>query len=189
MKEFMVDRAEDELKFAADRMLGRLAKWLRIIGQDVIYGRHLSGRGLVRAATQERRVMLTRDRSIRRWNPDRCIFIRDDHFRAQLKQVVEACGLDPFAGLLTRCVECNESLRPIVKEQIADTVPPYVLETQDTFLDLPGLPPSLLACHPPAAYGGGTRAPGLHLFWKLTRPCARFSRSFPGSSVGRAGGC
>ena len=80
MKEFMVDRAEEELKFAADRMLGRLAKWLRIIGQDVIYGRHLSGRGLVRAATQERRVMLTRDRSIRRWNPDRCIFIQGRSF-------------------------------------------------------------------------------------------------------------
>ena len=138
MKEFMVDRAEEELKFAADRMLGRLAKWLRIIGQDVIYGQHLSGRGLVRAATQERRVMLTRDRSIRRWNPDRCIFIRDDHFRGQLKQVVEACGLDPFAGLLTRCVECNEPLRPTVKEQIADTVPPYVLETQDVFSICPG---------------------------------------------------
>ena len=138
MKEFMVDRAEDELKFAADRMLGRLAKWLRIIGQDVIYGRHLSGRGLVRAATQERRVMLTRDRSIRRWNPDRCIFIRDDHFRGQLKQVVEACGLDPFAGLLTRCVECNEPLRPIAKERVEDAVPPYVFENQDTFSACPG---------------------------------------------------
>ena len=38
------------LKFAADRMLGRLAKWLRVIGQDVIYGRHLSGYGLIHAA-------------------------------------------------------------------------------------------------------------------------------------------
>ena len=134
----MVDRAEEELKFAADRMLGRLAKWLRIIGQDVIYGRHLSGRGLVRAATQERRVMLTRDRRIRRWNPDRCIFIRDDHFRGQLKQVVEDCGLDPFEGLLTRCVECNEPLQPMAKEQVEDTVPPYVFENQAVFSTCPG---------------------------------------------------
>ena len=82
--------------------------------------------------------MLTRDRSIRRWNPDRCIFIRDDHFRGQLKQVVEACGLDPFAGLLTRCVECNEPLQPIAKEQVEDTVPPYVFENQDVFSACPG---------------------------------------------------
>ena len=136
--EHMAYLPEDELRFAADRMLGRLAKWLRIIGQDVIYGRHLSGRGLVRAATQERRVMLTRDRGIRRWNPDRCIFIRDDRFRGQLKQVVEECGLDPFAGLLTRCVECNKPLQPIAKEQIADTLPPYVLETQEVFSVCPG---------------------------------------------------
>jgi uncharacterized protein with PIN domain len=39
-----------ELRFAADIMLGRLAKWLRIIGEDVIYGRHLTGYGLIRAA-------------------------------------------------------------------------------------------------------------------------------------------
>ena len=32
-----------DVKFAADRMLGRLVKWLRIIGQDVIYGPHLTG--------------------------------------------------------------------------------------------------------------------------------------------------
>jgi len=129
---------QQELKFAADKMLGRLAKWLRIIGQDVIYGQHLSGRGLVRAATQERRIMLTRDRRISRHNPDRTVFIRDDHFRAQLKQVVEDCGLDPFAGLLTRCVECNEPLQPITKDQVRDTVPPYVFETQDIFSVCPG---------------------------------------------------
>ena len=129
----MVDPVEGQLRFAADKMLGRLAKWLRIIGQDVIYGQHLSGQGLVRAATRERRIMLTRDRRIWRRNRDQSIFIRDDHFRGQFKQVVEACALDPFAGLLTRCVECNEPLQPIAKEQVKDTVPPYVFETQEVF--------------------------------------------------------
>lgn len=128
-----VGRVNDDLRFAADKMLGRLAKWLRIIGQDVIYGQHLSGHGLVRAATRERRIMLTRDRKVWRRNREQSIFIRDDHFRGQLRQVVEECGLDPFGGLLTRCVECNEPLQPMAKEQVRDTVPPYVFETQDFF--------------------------------------------------------
>lgn len=129
----MVERAEEALKYAADRMLGRLARWLRIIGQDVIHGRHLSDRGLVRAAAQGRRLVLTRDRGISRRNPDRCILIRDDHFREQLKQVVEFCGLDPFEGLLTRCIECNELLEPVAKERVEKTVPPHVRETRESF--------------------------------------------------------
>lgn len=132
------EHRDEEIRFAADKMLGRLAKWLRIIGQDVIYGQHLSGQGLVSAAARERRVMLTRDRSVWRRNRDRCILIRDDHFRGQLKQVVETCGLDPFRGLLTRCVVCNERLRPAAREEVRDTVPPFVFETQEVFSACPG---------------------------------------------------
>ena len=133
-----LNHTNTEMRFAADKMLGRLAKWLRIIGQDVIHGHHLSGQGLVRAATRERRVMLTRDRRVYRRNMDQCIFVREDHFRGQLKQVVEACGLDPFAGLLTRCVECNELLQPMTKDEARHTVPAYVAETQEIFSACPG---------------------------------------------------
>ncbi len=133
-----VRRPEDELKFAADRMLGRLARWLRIIGQDAIHGQHLSGRGLVRMATREHRVVLTRDRKMYSRNADRCLFIHDDHFRGQLNQVVKACGLDPFKSLLTRCVECNERLQPVARDEVRDKVPPHVFETRDVFSACPG---------------------------------------------------
>ena len=63
------------MKFAADRMLGRLAKWLRIIGQDVIYGRHLTGYGLIRAARAENRLILTRDRRLKQKQPPPLLFI------------------------------------------------------------------------------------------------------------------
>ena len=52
--------AVKEVKFAADRMLGKLAKWLRIMGQDVIYGQHLSGYGLIHTARMEHRLILRR---------------------------------------------------------------------------------------------------------------------------------
>src|SRR5262249_7005230 len=47
--------------FAVDTMLGRLARWLRILGHDVVYGPHLHGRGLVSCARREGRVIVTRD--------------------------------------------------------------------------------------------------------------------------------
>ncbi len=56
--------SQSAIKFAADRMLGRLVKWLRVIGYDVIYGPHLSGYGLIRAARAEARLILTRDRQL-----------------------------------------------------------------------------------------------------------------------------
>ena len=62
------DRVES-LKFAADRMLGKLAKWLRIIGQDVAYDSHLAGYGLIHTARKEGRLILTCDRGIRKKSP------------------------------------------------------------------------------------------------------------------------
>ncbi|HWP60489.1 MAG TPA: Mut7-C RNAse domain-containing protein [Candidatus Acidoferrales bacterium] len=123
-----------ELRFAADKMLGRLARWLRILGQDVIYGSHLSGHGLIRAARKEGRVILTRDRRIvKAANLPEHLFIESDHFREQLKQVARAFQLDPGEKLFTRCAECNSVLERIAKESVKDQVPPYVFSTQEKF--------------------------------------------------------
>lgn len=121
------------MKFVADKMLGRLAKWLRIIGQDVTYGSHLSGYGLVRAARKEGRVILTRDRGIAKKNPTEYLLIRSDHFREQLRQVVDAYHLDPVKEAFTRCVECNTVLEFIPKKAVEEKVPPYVFSTQEGF--------------------------------------------------------
>ncbi|MBI2985535.1 MAG: Mut7-C RNAse domain-containing protein [Deltaproteobacteria bacterium] len=121
------------MKFATDKMLGRLAKWLRVIGQDVAYGPHLSGYGLIRAARREGRLILTRDRALSRKNPPHYLLIESDQFREQLKQVVRACHLDPFKEAFTRCVECNRLLEPATKAVVRDKVPPYVFSTQERF--------------------------------------------------------
>ena len=121
------------MKFVADKMLGGLAKWLRVIGQDVTYGPHLSGYGLIRAARREERLILTRDRSLARKNPPDYIFIRSDRFREQLKQVVEAYRIDPFERAFCRCIECNSLLQPISKDSVREKVPPYVFSTQESF--------------------------------------------------------
>lgn len=119
--------------FAADFMLGRLAKWLRVIGQDVIYGRHLTGYGLIRAARAENRLILTRDRGLMKKQPPPLLFIESDHYREQLRQVIRVCGLQLEKNLFTRCVECNTALQPRSKEGLEKLVPPYVFSTQEKF--------------------------------------------------------
>ena len=121
------------MKFVADKMLGRLARWLRIIGQDVTYGPHLCGYGLVRAARREGRLILTRDRAIAKKNPPAYLLIRSDDFREQLKQVIEAYGLEPLKDAFTRCVECNTPFEPVAKGDVERKVPPYVFATQEMF--------------------------------------------------------
>ena len=125
------------MKFAADRMLGRLAKWLRIIGQDVIYGPHLTGYGLIRAARAENRLILTRDRSLKQKQPPAFLFIDGDHYRDQIVQVVRQCGLELGQDLFTRCIECNTLLQPRPKESLEKVLPPYVFSSQEKFFGCP----------------------------------------------------
>src|SRR5918992_508826 len=118
-------------------MLGKLAKWLRLMGQDVIYGPHLCGYGLIRAARQEGRLILTRDRRLKQKQPPDFLFIESDHYREQLRQVVRACKLDPLGRAFTRCAECNAVLQPRPKEAVETQVPPYVFSTQERFSACP----------------------------------------------------
>lgn len=124
---------EGEIKFAADRMLGRLVKWLRVLGCDVIYGSHLTGYGLIRAARAENRFILTRDRRLKQKQPPPFLLIESDQYRDQLRQVIRECGLNPRGRFFSRCLECNSMLQPRTKDSVEKLVPPYVFSTQEKF--------------------------------------------------------
>lgn len=122
--------------FAVDKMLGRLARWLRILGHDVAYGPHLSGRALAERARRERRLLLTRDtRLLRDPHLPPHVFVTSDHFRDQLRQVAAVAPLG--AGFLHRCLDCNRELEAVARDGLAAAVPAYVLATQDAFRRCP----------------------------------------------------
>ena len=73
------------------------------------------------------------DRTVAKRNPPPYIMIRSDHFREQLKQVIEECGLDPLKDAFSRCAECNGALEAVAKSTVEAKVPPYVYETQEKF--------------------------------------------------------
>ncbi|KAF0219315.1 MAG: hypothetical protein FD174_2014 [Geobacteraceae bacterium] len=128
-----------ERKFIADTMLGKLARWLRIIGCDVEYYPDMDDAELVERAAREGRLILTRDTLLirRRKARGNHFFVEGDHFRDQLRQVLKAFAIDPFERFLTRCLECNEPLLGIEKAAVRERVPPYVFASRETFRTCP----------------------------------------------------
>lgn len=128
-----------EYKFIADDMLGKLAKWMRVMGCDVEYFPNISDRELAERAYTNGRIILTRDTLLIRRKKVRNnhFFIRSDDYNEQLQEVIKRFSLNPFAGFLTRCLLCNEPLQNIEKEQAAAHVPPYVYETRHSFKTCP----------------------------------------------------
>ena len=124
-----------ETKFIADAMLGKLARWLRVLGCDVEYFSSIGDRELVELAARTGRLILTRDTLLvrRRGARNNHFFVEGDDFRNQLRQVVEHFAIDPSARFLTRCLACNALLAEIGKGAVRERVPSYVYETQEEF--------------------------------------------------------
>jgi uncharacterized protein with PIN domain len=126
-------------RFLADRMVGKLARWLRILGYDTVYLPQLSPEGVIREGRRQSRLILTRDtRLLRRKDAPPFVFVQSDRFREQLQQVVDTLHLDPLRALFTRCAECNRTLEEVAKDQVRDRVPEYVWQTQNEFRRCPG---------------------------------------------------
>ena len=124
--------------FAADAMLGRLAKLLRMIGYDVWYRPHVDDLELKHVAMREKRVLLTRDTEIGETAlPVRVLLVESDHPDEQLRQVVEDLSLATDGALFTRCLLCNTPVEQVSKADVEGSVPPYVFSTQERFARCP----------------------------------------------------
>jgi uncharacterized protein with PIN domain len=123
------------MKLVADAMLGRLAVWLRILGQDTLFSASLNASGFLAWVGRGRRG-LTR-RTALRHHPD-VVFILSDHLREQLRQAVPALALGPpWPDLFTRCLRCNRELAPLDRSEALGRVPEYVYQTQEIFRQCP----------------------------------------------------
>ncbi len=126
----------DETTFVADAMLGRLARWLRIMGFDTLYDASLSDHQLAAIARSEGRTLLTRDRELAKRRGIRVLLIHSQTLEEQLQQVAATCGM-PSPDVPPRCPHCNTQLATITPEQAREHVPPYVARTHRQFRHCP----------------------------------------------------
>ena len=120
--------------FVADCMLGKLAKWLRALGYDVIYLREAEDAEIL-AMVREGRVLLTRDRRAERWREEGKVFvITKNDPKEQLREIVGGLDLSKMdAALFSRCLICNNPLRLVGKETIREEVPEYIWQRHHRF--------------------------------------------------------
>jgi uncharacterized protein with PIN domain len=128
------------MTFVADCMLGRLAKWLKILGFDVLFYPRADDRDLVEIARRDGRILLTRDTGLiekTAKRPNR-LFVRSDVWEDQVVQVLDELELWDDVRPNTRCIECNLQVKTLARERARNLVTPYVSEHASSFAICPG---------------------------------------------------
>ncbi len=108
------------MKFIADAMLGKLSRWLRLMGYDVHYKSDFDDDEII--ADAKERIILTRDRSLfERVEREglAAIFIRAMDIKGQLSQLKNESGIElQDTPALSRCPLCNGEIEKIEKLRI-----------------------------------------------------------------------
>ena len=117
------------IRFAVDRMLGKLAKWLRILGYDTFYDKGLPFEKLIERSLAERRVLITRNSRIHE-HPGitQFLFLRSERLDDQLRTLAESLSLDLESYRFSRCTKCNGKIVTVEKETVRHLVPPKSYE-------------------------------------------------------------
>jgi uncharacterized protein with PIN domain len=125
------------LKFVADGMLGKISRWLRILGHDVKYENNASDDEVLRVAIVESRILLTRDSGL---------FHRTHAFNVKGVLVLEQKLEEKLANIAhrfkikldidvtnSRCPLCGSCLERVARTQVTNKVPKKTLKRFNDF--------------------------------------------------------
>jgi uncharacterized protein with PIN domain len=97
--------------FILDAHLGKLAKYLRMLGFDTLYRNDFGDREIIEIAEKENRIILTRDKLLLRSKKvDHGYYVRETEKHKQLIEVVQKFDLSSQFRSFTRCMTCNAQL-------------------------------------------------------------------------------
>ena len=127
-------RPRERMRFVADSHLGSLARLLRMAGYDTLYDNHYHDDEVEALATDNDRIVLTRDRELlkRRAIVHGCYVHALDPER-QLRELFARLGLASGARPFSLCLHCNLPLRAVDKAYILERLPESVRVLHDSF--------------------------------------------------------
>lgn len=119
--------------FVADVHLGKLARYLRLLGIDTVYRADADDATLANIAARDGRVLLTRDQGLlKRRAVTHGYYLRETRPQRQLVEVLRRFGpfdVEPFS----RCLRCNDLLREVAKAEIDSALLPQTRLHYDHF--------------------------------------------------------
>jgi uncharacterized protein len=125
------------LRFIADGMLGKLSRWMRLLGEDVLYVKDTDDELLIRLTKEEKRILLTSDQELYRrvrMKEMEAYLVEERTEAKRLAEVARNFGIplevDPDRS---RCSTCNNQIIPARKEEVEAKVPKGVLERNEIF--------------------------------------------------------
>jgi hypothetical protein len=123
-----------EIRFAVDRMLGRLARMLRLLGYDTFYANDVTATQLLAMGRSGERVILTRGETAQRLpHLDNVLSLKSEYPPQQLRELVERFGLDTRTGLWTRCTLCNAPIERVEKAAVKALVEAKIFQLYQEF--------------------------------------------------------
>ncbi len=126
-------------KFIPDVHLGKLAKYLRLLGFDTFFKDDLSDNDIVAMSVEEKRIILTRDRNLlKNGRVTHGYWIRSQKPVIQLEEVMHRFDLYDNVKPFTRCMECNSLVENVSKDEIKDFLMQKTREFYTEFRKCPG---------------------------------------------------
>jgi uncharacterized protein with PIN domain len=125
------------LRFLTDGMLGKLTRWLRILGHDVEYTGSMEDKDLINEAKKEKRILLTRDVELYRQAIGKgaeAFLIKDPNQTANLADLARRFGFKLEVDVkISRCPKCNGRIDVVSKSDVIEKVPATTSSNYDEF--------------------------------------------------------
>jgi uncharacterized protein len=110
-------------RFILDVHLGKLARYLRMLGFDTLYQTDYDDPEIIRIAVEEKRIILTRDLGILKNDlVQRGYWLRSQNAREQLMEVLNRLQLQNKIDPLSRCILCNGKLKQVSMKSVMQSL-------------------------------------------------------------------